>query len=38
MWSSRENFLAFKNEKNKCNNMNKYAKKSLFSKSNIEKR
>ena len=37
MWSSRENFLAFKNEKNKCNNMNKYAKKSLFSKSNIEK-
>ena len=32
MWSSRENFLAFKNEKNKCNNMNKYAKKSLFSK------
>ena len=38
MWSSRENFLAFKNEKNKCNNMNEYAKKSLFSKSNIEKR
>ena len=26
-WPSRENFLAYKNEKNnKCNNMTKYAK------------
>ena len=29
-WSSRENFLAYKNEKRKCNSMTKYAKKAYF--------
>ena len=29
-WPSREKFLAYKNEKNKCNNMTKYAKKTYF--------
>ena len=30
-WRSRENFLAYKNEKNKCN-MTKYAQKAYFRK------
>ena len=29
-WPSRENFLAYKNEKRKCNRMTKYAKKAYF--------
>ena len=29
-WPSRKNFLTYKNEKNKCNNMTKYAKKHIF--------
>ena len=31
-WPSRVNFLANKNEENKCNNMTKYAKKASFRK------
>ena len=31
-WPSRENFLAYKNEKNKCKNMTKCAKKHIFEK------
>ena len=31
-WPSRENFLAFKKQKNICKNLNKKAKKELLSK------
>ena len=31
-WPSRENFLGYKKAKNKCNNLNKFAKKSYFDK------
>ena len=34
---SRENFLAHKNEKNKCNNMTKYTKKAYFRKVTAKK-
>ena len=37
-WSSRENFLSYKNEKKKCNSFTKYAIKSVFLKSNNKKR
>ena len=37
-WPSREIFLAYKIEKNKCNNMTKYSKKVYFRKSNSKKR
>ena len=36
-WPSMENFLAYKNEKNKCNNMTKYAKKHVFEKQQQKK-
>ena len=36
-WPSWENFLTYKNEKSKCNNMSKYAKKAFFSKSSCKK-
>ena len=36
-WPSGENFLAYKNEKSKCNNITKYAKKKVFSKGNSKK-
>ena len=37
MWPSRENFLAYKNKKNKCNSMTKYAKKAYFRKVTAKK-
>ena len=36
-WPSRENFLAYKNEKSKCNNIIKYAKKMYFQKVTAKK-
>ena len=36
-WPYRENFLAYKNEKNKCNNMTKCAKKTYFRKVTAKK-
>ena len=36
-WPSEENFLAYKNDKNKCNNMTKYAKKAYFRKVRAKK-
>ena len=37
-WHSRVNFLAYKNEKRKCNSMTKYAKKAYFWKRAKKKR
>ena len=36
-WPSRKNFLVYKNEKNKCNNMIKNAKKAYFRKVTAKK-
>ena len=36
-WPSRENFMAYKNEKNKYNNMTNYAKKVYFQKVTAKK-